>query len=233
MANQSGSVYGLTIFCPIINDANAEVSHSLALRAYLAALARDGSGPFAKVSSTHMCRLAVLDDVIYPGLPTKVDHLQSPYLVFESNIDGDLDTYLARMAREAAPEVDAIWSHCVGYPGLKDVPAWVAYMKKCQLTTTFYFADVNDKTVQQTLRALQVQSGLATFIERNQGKSPAEIKQAFAEFWESLHATPLTMPGQPAADPVACYVRSAATTAKNSAAPAAKESAATAAKEKR
>jgi hypothetical protein len=205
MANQSGSVYGLTILSPIIEDPNAEVSHCLALRSYLAGLPRDWSGPFAKVSSTHLCRLVVLEDVIYPGLPSRVDHLASAYLIFESNIDGDPDTYLALMARQAPEAVDAIWSHCAGYPGIKDVPAFVAYMRKCQLTTTFYFADVNNKTVQQTLRALQVQTGLATFVERNQGKSPAELQQAFAEFWESLRAAPPTGPGRPGTDPLPCF----------------------------
>lgn len=205
MANQSGSVYGLTILSPIIDDPNADVSHSLALRSLLAGLPRDWSGPFAKVSSTHLCRLVVLDDVIYPGLPSRVDHLKSAYLVFESNIDGDPDTYLALMARQAPEAVEAIWSHCVGYPGVKDVAAFVAYMKKCQLTTTFYFADVNDKTVQQTLRALQVQAGLATFVERNQGKSPVELQQAFAEFWESLGAAPPTGPGRPGTNPLPCF----------------------------
>src|SRR5262252_7235452 len=128
MGNQSGNVYGLTIFSPIVNDGNADVSHSLALRAYLAALPRDSSGPFARVSGTHMCRLVVLDDVIYPGLPTRVDHLKSSYLVFEANLDGDPDSYLERLARDAAIEADAIWSHCEGYPGVSNVPAFVRYM---------------------------------------------------------------------------------------------------------
>jgi hypothetical protein len=205
MANKSGSVYGLTILSPIIEDPKADVAHSLALRNYLAKLPRDESGPFAKVSGTHLCRLVVMDDVVFTGFPSQLDHLKSPYLVFESNLDGELDAYLERMARDAKEEVDAIWRHCVGYPGVTDVPAFVAYMKKCQIATTFYFADVNDKTVEQTLKALQAQSGLATFMERNQGKSPAELKQAFAEFWESLNATSPPPPGRQATAPLPCF----------------------------
>jgi hypothetical protein len=204
MGNQSGSVYGLTILSPIINNLNAEMSHSLALRKYLAALPRDSSGPFARVSGTHMCRLVVLDDVIYPGYPTRVDHLKSSYLVFEANIDGDPDSYLQRLARDAAVEVEAIWSHCEGYPG-NNPQEFARYMRKCQLTTTFYFADVNNKTVEQTLRALQVQTGLATFIERNQGVPPAELKAAFLEFWSSLSSTPAPPPGREAPDLLPCF----------------------------
>src|SRR5579864_3877877 len=170
MPNQSGNLYGLTILSPILNDPHAKVSHDLQIRIYLGGLERNERGPFAKVTSTHMARLVVLDDVVYVGMPACEEHLKSQYLVFETNFDGDLDTYLARMAREIPAEVDAVWQHCWGYPGVSEVSAFVAYMKKCQVPTTFYFADVNNKTVEQTLRALQAQAAVAEFIERNQGR---------------------------------------------------------------
>ncbi len=206
MANQSGNVYGLTILSPIIDDPAAAVSHSVAIRKYLSELPRDDKGPFARVSSTHMARLVVLDDVVFVGYPAREEHLKSSYLVFESNLDGDLETYFTRMAREIPSVVDAIWGHCVGYPTLRDVDKFVAYMKRCQLTTTFYFADVNDKTVQQTLRALQVQSGFATFVERNQSKSPAEIQAAFADFWKAAQDASPQLPGAKAVGPMPCFL---------------------------
>ena len=104
-----------------------------------------------------------MDDVVFVGTPAREEHLQSKYLVFETNFDGDLDTYLTRMARETPEEVHAVWKHCVGYPGVQDAAAFAAYMKKCQIETTYFFADVNNKTVQQTLRALRVQSGAGAF----------------------------------------------------------------------
>jgi hypothetical protein len=195
MANRSGNIYGLTILSPIKNDVQAEVSPSLAIRTYLQTLPQDQSGPFAKVSSTHMARLVVLNDVVYFGVPSHEEHLEAQYLIFESNFDGDLDTYLGRLAREAAAEVDAVWQHCDGYPGINDVNAFVAYMKKCQIKTTFYFADVNDKTVQQTLQALQTQSSVTAFIESNQGKPPEELQRAFVRFLETLRTMPVPTPG--------------------------------------
>ena len=195
MANQSGSIYGLTILSPIKDEPHLATSHSLAIRMYLQTMPVDGKGPFGKVSSTHMARLVVLDDVVYFGMPSCEEHLQSKYLIFESNFDGELDTYLARLAGEANEEVHSIWQHCIGYPGLENVPAFVAYMKRCQVETTFYFADVNDKTVQQTLRALQTQSAVASFIEKNQGKSPEDLQKAFIHFSKRLRHTPPPGPG--------------------------------------
>jgi hypothetical protein len=65
MPNQSGSTYGLTILSPIKDDPHAEISPSLAIRMHLQTLPVDGSGPFGRVSSTHMARLVVLDDVVF------------------------------------------------------------------------------------------------------------------------------------------------------------------------
>jgi hypothetical protein len=185
MPNQSGSVYGLTILSPILNDPNVHTSHDCAIRNYLAALPRDHHSPFAKISSTHLSRLVVMDDVIFVGVPAHEEHLQSKYLVFESNLDGDLEPYLTMMATKTPEFVDAVWSHCVGYPGVRDVSAWIAYMKKCQIDTTFYFADVNTETVQ--------------FIAEHQGMPAAELQAAFQAFYARIKHMPDEEPGRHAA----------------------------------
>ena len=195
MANVSGSVYGLTILSPIIDDPNVDISHDCAIRNYLAELPNDHHSPFAKVSSTHICRLVVMDDVIYVGTPAKEEHLHSKYLVFESNFDGELEPYLTRMATEIPDVVESVWGHCAGYPGMRDISGFVAYMKKCQIETTFYFADVNNHTVGSTLRALKVQASVAEFIAQQQGKSPAEIQAAFRAFYEQIRRMSEPEPG--------------------------------------
>jgi hypothetical protein len=198
VSNQSGSIYGLTILSPIKDETHLEISHSLAIRMYLQHLdtiLKDGEGPFFKVNSTHMARLVVLDDVVYFGMPSCEEHLQSKYLIFESNFDGDLDTYLSRLAREAKEEVHNIWQHCIGYPGVENTDAFISYMKRCQVETTFYFADVNNKTVQQTLRALQTQSAVASFMEKNHGMPPDELQKAFVDFSKRLRNAPPPKPG--------------------------------------
>jgi hypothetical protein len=195
MPNQSGSIYPLTILSPIADDPNAEISHSLAIRMYLQTLPMDGRGPFGRVSSTHMARLVVLDDVVYFGMPSCEEHLKSKYLIFESNFDGELESYLKQLATEGRDEVHSIWQHCIGYPGVQNVNSFIAYMKRCQVETTFYFADVNNKTVQETLQALQMQSAVASFIEQNQGKPSEELQPAFLEFLLRLNRAPRPKPG--------------------------------------
>jgi hypothetical protein len=206
MPNKSGSVYGLTILSPIINDPHAPISHDLQLRIHLGTQPRDERSAFAKLTSTHLARLTVMNDVIYVGMPACEEHLKSQYLIFESNFDGDLDTYLRRMVSDIPEEVDAVWSHCAGYPGIADPAAFVDYMKKCQIETPFYFADVNDKTVQQTLSALQTQNAVAAFVERNQGKHGAELQRLFAQFLKDLKDAPAPVPGSGQIDGKLCSV---------------------------
>jgi hypothetical protein len=195
MPNKSGNVYGLTILSPIIDDESATPSHDLQIRKYLAALPTGPESPFALAPGTHLARLVVMDDVIYVGMPACEEHLQSKYLVFESNCDGELDVYLRGLAINVPEQLNAIWSHCVGYPGTRDPEAFVAYMKACQVETTFYFAAINDKSVAQTQRALQTQRAVADFVATHQGIEPARLQREFADFASKLKAAPVPSAG--------------------------------------
>ena len=79
MGNESGRVYGLTILSPIIEDDRLDICHSMELRWYLGQLPPEiTKSPFAKLSSTYLARLVVLDDVVYVGAPSCEEHLKSP-----------------------------------------------------------------------------------------------------------------------------------------------------------
>jgi len=195
MPNKNGSVYGLTILSPIIDDEKATPSHDLQIRKYLASLPCREDSPFALAPGTHLARLVVMDDVIYVGMPACEEHLNSKYLIFESNCDGDLDGYLHGLADSIPHHLDAIWKHCVGYPGVANKQAFVNYMKACQLDTTFFFAAVNDKSVRETLRALQTQTAVADFIATHQGVDAATLQREFIRFAADLKACPLPKPG--------------------------------------
>jgi hypothetical protein len=199
MPNQNGSVYGLTILSPILDDDKATPSHDLQIRKYLATLPTGEGSPFAQAPGTHLCRIVVMDDVIYVGMPACEEHLKSKYLIFECNLDAandaGRDVYLRGLAERIPEQLDAIWSHCVGYPGASSPHAFVEYMKSCQIETTFFFAAVNDKSVTESLRALQTQRAVADFIASHQGMEAARLQAEFVEFAARLKAEPLPRPG--------------------------------------
>jgi hypothetical protein len=188
-------MYGLTILSPIIDDEKATPSHDLQIRRFLATLPTGEDSPFALAPGTHLARLVVMDDVVFVGSPAIEEHLQSKYLIFESNCDSNPDTYLGGLARTAPQQLDAIWSHCVGYPGAADPGAFVRYMKACQVETTLYFAAVNDKSLPVTLRALQTQRAVADFIADHQGMEPARLQAEFLQFVRELESQPVPKPG--------------------------------------
>jgi len=195
MPNKNGSVYGLTILSPIIEDEKATPSHDLQIRNYLSKLSTREDSPFALAPGTHLARLVVMDDVIYVGMPACEEHLKSKYLIFESNLDGDLDGYLNGLAASIPEHLDAIWQHCVGYPGAGSRRAFVDYMKACQIETTFFFAAVNDKSVTETLRALQTQTAVTDFIARHQGADASTLQRDFIAFLGYLKSLPLPKAG--------------------------------------
>ena len=188
MPNKSGSLYGLTVLSPIIDDDSATPSHDLQIRQYLATLATGEDSPFSRAPFTHLTRLAVMDDVIYVGMPSCEEHLKFKYLVWEANFDGELDAYLKALVKAAPEEIDAIWSHCVGYPGASNAAAFIEYMKSCQIGTTFYFAAVNDKSRTDSLKALQTQRAVADFIATHQGADPEHLQRDFIKFSATLKA---------------------------------------------
>ncbi len=195
MPNKNGKVYGLTILSPIIDDDQATPSHDLQIREYLATMPTGEQSPFALAPGTHLARLVVMDDVIYVGMPACEEHLKSKYLVFESNCDSDLESYMSGLAASVPEQLDAIWSHCVGYPGAADRKAFIGYMKACQIETTFFFAAINDKSVPETLRALQTQRAVTDFIANHQGMEPARLQREFAQFVTELKSEPLLKAG--------------------------------------
>jgi hypothetical protein len=195
MPNKNGSVYGLTILSPIIEDPSATPSHDLQIRDYLANLSTREESPFAQAPGTHLARLVVMDDVVFVGAPSREEHLKSKYLIFESNCDGDLDSYLSGLAASIPEHLDAIWNHCAGYPGAGNRKAFLSYMKACQVETTFFFAAVNNKSVTETLRALQTQTAVADFIASHQGRDAATLQREFIEFAAHLKSQPIPPPG--------------------------------------
>ena len=192
MGNQNGKVFGLTFLSPILDDEQATPSHDLQIRYALARWKVDETSPFAMAPGTHLCRLVVMDDVIYVGMPSCEEHLKSKYLVFETNCDADAGEYLAGLVRAVPEALDEIWGHCVGYPG---AAGFVDYMKRCQVETSFFFAAVNDRSVTQALRGLMVQRATSDFVCEHQGKPAAELQAEFVEFYADLKARPVPKPG--------------------------------------
>ena len=197
MANTAERAYGLTILSPIVNGtASTGEPHDRAIRRELLAFG-DGESPLANVPTTHLARWVVIDALPYEGIPARLDQLAHKHLLFTSNFDGKLDDYLELLRTRIPDVVDRLWSHCVGFPGAGDRLAFGAYMKRCQVETTFFFGAYTAYTLEQVLRALDLQRRMARFVADRQatGGTPATLRQAFRELMAEASAAPTPRPG--------------------------------------
>ena len=189
MANTSGNAYALTILCPILPGIPAGMpegtggrNHTMVLRDLLQTVRVSEESPMAKVPNTYLCRFWVLNDITYQGNPAFLEHLKSDYLVFSSNFHGDIDTYLHGMWVALKKEVLAILAHCYAGESVRDAASFIAYIKKCQITTTFFFNGSTDEPLAEQLKNLYLKQEFSAFAFDNQGKSAAELQRAFVDF---------------------------------------------------
>ena len=201
MANKSGNAYALTILCPILGGVPANPSagsdgqtHTALLRNQLQTLHVNEESPMAKVPNTYLCRFWVLSDVPYQGKPAFLEHLKSDYLVFSSNFHGELEPYLEGMWNTLQEGVVTILRHCVGHETVRDASSFIEYVKKCQVTTTFFFNGSTDEPLAEQLKNLYLKQEFSKFAFANQGKSARELQEAFRGFVQRTQPANLAGP---------------------------------------
>jgi hypothetical protein len=194
MPNTSGNAYGLTTLCPVKNSNDGDQSDASHVREYLQELLLDEDSPMAKVPNTYLARLFILNDTIYESNPHHLDKLKSSYLVFTSNFHGDLDTYLTGMWDTISSEIKDIWSHCVGFDGVNSAASFVAYIKKCQVKTTFFFNGSNDDSLKEQLKSLYLKQEFSDFVFAHQGVSEEQLLEDYKAFVKRTNPEVLEFP---------------------------------------
>jgi hypothetical protein len=189
-----GTTMGLTALSPILPDTN-ERSPRAELAAVLAAMPNGAESPLARVSATHSARWVIVQRLPYFGLPASPDSLKSAYLLFTSNFDGTFDDYLASLVAAMPDTIQAIWRHCVGFPGAVALDTFRDYIVRCQVPTTFLFGAYPSTSCPDVLRALAAQKALREFVLANQGKAAADVQRAFRQFRADLASAPTPAPG--------------------------------------
>jgi len=150
-----------------------------ALREYLDGLDRDDS-PLARVPRTHIARWIIMpaEMPVAPGTDLH-DPLGTPFLLFTSDFDGDVDSYLHELVAQMPEEAAAIWGHCVGCPKPAEGAALKAYIHRNQVDSGFAFAAYGDASVDRIRTALDKRARLIDFAVRAQDMAPVKRRKAF------------------------------------------------------
>ena len=150
------------------------------LRAHLEALPVGPESPLATLENVHFGRWVIVDQLEYQGPPQQPgDRLKNEYLLFSVDFDGDLEPFLDALAARTGTEVDAIWSHCVGYPGTADRGAFKRYMRHNQIRTSMPVGAYAEHPLPEIREALELRKKLIDLAVRAQRLDATELREAY------------------------------------------------------
>lgn len=120
--------------------------------------------PFSKNKLNHFARFVIVYGPNYNGrdsgdavistltgvnplAPQPDDEFSRPYLVFAADFDAPTDTdadltaYATALWETMSDDLTVIFDHCCGFEGTKTATGFAAYLRSCQVETTFPFND--------------------------------------------------------------------------------------------
>ena len=173
--NGSGDAYGLTMFSAV------EAGREAALQSLLEELPLGAGSPLARLGQLHCSRLHVLRELVYQGPPQEPEPLNSAYLVFTASFDGELDRFLDDICVLMPVEADAIWGHCVGYPGTRDPAAFKRYVAHNQVHNHYFLGPYPHSTVAEVREGLALRRRVTDFAAQAQEMDGPTLQQAFGQ----------------------------------------------------
>lgn len=152
----------LTVVAGIITGQEA------ALTALLTRLGGDPAGnealPLGKVTTLHFgCFVTLNGDPPYP-----------PYLVFESNFDGDTESYLDQLTAVGLQGLAAIFGHCVGFPENADAELTKAYLLGHSVPAAAFYVACRGQSVGAIRNAIAVREAIESFLDDQQSAGALE-----------------------------------------------------------
>jgi len=174
--NRLGQAYAYQALTAILPGRSQE------LREVVEALPTGSESAFVRVGQVHFARWVIVPQLVEVGPPPEVpDRLNNEYLLFAADVDGDLEPFLEALRTEIPEVMDAIYSHCVGYPGTAGRDGFHRYLRHNQIETTFPWSAHADATVSEVREALDLRRRLIELAIRAQDFDPAGLQEAYRQ----------------------------------------------------
>ena len=170
--NVAGQACSFTVISPVLTG------HDEPLRTHLRTLELGHGSPVAALGTVHFARWVVFACPEHPSARDSPDPRQR-YLLFDCCFDGSLNVFLETMRSRMQGEVDAIWRHCVGYPGSSDGRAFAEYLLRHQVDASVFLAAYPDATVQEVHASLELRSRVIEFAVTTQDLDAPALLAAF------------------------------------------------------
>jgi len=148
------------------------------LAACLAGLPTGTASPFTRLTSTHFARW-VIASTGRPGLPLRRrPPADTHFLLFTTTFNSPVDAFLDELCDRLGAEADAVWGHCVGYPGHDRPAEFAGYLRRHSLPVRQWFR-AYDATVAEVHAALRLRGEHLALAREAQNLGDAELLEAF------------------------------------------------------
>jgi hypothetical protein len=139
--------------------------------------------PFGQLKSLHFASFVLHE-------PTKDDEKKEygPYLVFENNFDGTLESYLDDLHENAGPGLHQIYGHCQDYTvkNAGDRPGMQAYLKGHVVRPNAYHIGNTGRGVQRIIQERDLRDALETradaLLQEGKAGSASELFDTLKKF---------------------------------------------------
>ncbi len=171
--------------------------------------------PIGQVGTIHFARWLILlpaHYLYYDQAGTVPNHPYRSWLLFTSNFDGDMKTYLNDFSALIADDVDRVWSNCEGYPpeGSRNFEAYWAYAKRHQLTTQSFYNAYPGLSVPRIHELATFRRMFDEFVAETRkpdGSSIEDLPAAFDRFLSRALAFPQDFPARGGVFPASSFER--------------------------
>lgn len=185
--DRSGRQLALTVMTPVLEG------RSRALAEAIHALPKESASPFASVPGTHFARLVLVPQLRWePGRRRRrigrrdgdgAEKLRNEYLLFSTCSSDHLDGHIEAIRTGMPQEADAIWSHCVNYPGAAQEVPFHGWIRRGLVRTSLFHAGYPNATVEDVKGAVDIRNRLVAYAIDAQELSPANAHRRYlAEF---------------------------------------------------
>ena len=136
--------------------------------------------PFGRFDRLHVARFVILDDRTLDDAGASQDSpIRLPlYLAFLGDCDGPEDEMLAAFAKEAAPGLRRIFSHCEGFDERTPLLDW---MRSHNVAPAVEYVNWVGRTVRQIHEEAALHAALSEELRANSGTPRAESPQALRD----------------------------------------------------